>query len=352
MPETLVIRSDAGLRMGMGHVMRCLALAQGWQEEGRDVLFVQAESLPVVESRLKSEGMQVAQLPEIQPGSQEDALETALLAQKHGARWIIIDGYHFGAAYQKHLKDSGYALLFFDGYGHAEHYYADLILNQNIYATADIYESKETYTQLLLGTSYIMLRREFWPWRNWQREIPEKARNILVTLGGSDPDNITLKVIQALQQIKDDDLQIIAIIGGANPHYSELKVAINAGIKTIRMEKNITNMPKLMAWADLAISAGGGTCWELAFMRVPSLLLVLAENQEKVARYLHQENIAVCLGAGEQATPYSIAGSISSLISNSQLRRDLSLAGANQVDGYGVMRVISSLGKSHSEVIR
>ncbi len=345
MADTLLIRADAGLKMGTGHVMRCLALAQGWQNEGGEALFAMVRPLPALESRLKSEGMKVAYLPDILPGSQEDAQETALLGRQNDTYWIVIDGYHFGANYQKYLKDAGYYLLSFDGYGHAEHYFSDLIINQNIYADAAMYKSKESYTKLLLGASFILLRREFWPWRDWQREIPQNAQKILVTLGGSDPDNITLKALKALLQMKNETFQIVAIVGGGNPYYSELKTIIEMDVKPIHLEQDVANMPKRMAWADLAISAAGGTCWELAFMGVPSLLLVLAENQEKVAYYLHEKNAAICLGSGKRVTESTITSHASSLMHNPSMRRNLSSESASFVDGLGVKRVVSLLKK-------
>ena len=217
--STLLLRPDASLKIGTGHVMRCLALAQGWQAQGGKTLIVMAKSTSNLDARLVTEGMQVLYLTEVLPGSLDDVRETAIIAQQHNAAWIIIDGYHFDAWYQKYLKEAGYPLLFVDDNGHARHYYADLILNQNIHANASMYGNRDPDTKLLLGPSYAVLRREFWSWRKWKRKIPRKARNILVTMGGSDPDNVTLKVIRALQQIEFDDLQFIIVVGGSNPHY-------------------------------------------------------------------------------------------------------------------------------------
>ena len=349
MLQKLVIRADASPQMGTGHVMRCLALAQAWQDEGGEVLFVSAESSPAVERRLEAEGIQLTLLPEVLPGSLEDAQRTVIPAQKYGACWIVIDGYHFGAAYQKYLKEAGFSLLFWDDNGRAEHFYADFIINQNIHAKASLYQSREPYTQLLLGTSYAVLRREFWPWRDWKRAIPEKAKNILVTMGGSDPDNVTLKVVQALQQIEDSDLQVVVIVGGSNPHYPSLKAAVEACGESIKLRRNVTDISDLMAWADLAISAAGSTCWELAFMGVPSLLLVLAENQERAADYLYKENIAVSLGSMKWVDSPTIVSNVISLVTNPRLREEMSSRGASLVDGFGVKRVITSLGEPRYE---
>lgn len=342
----LLLRADAGPQTGTGHVMRCLALAQAWQEEGMEALFVSAESMPALGKRLEIEGMQELLLPGFLPGSLEDAQETAVLAQEHSVRWIVIDGYHFGATYQKYLKDAGFSLLVWDDNGRTMHYYADFIINQNIYAEESLYEDRESYTQLLLGTSYAVLRREFWSWRGWEREISDKAKKVLVTMGGSDPDNVTLKVIRALQQIENDDLQVAVIVGGSNAHYPSLKAAIDDDKEWIQLQRNVTDMPSLMAWADMAISAAGSTCWELAFMGVPSLLLILAENQERAANYLNKYDIAVRLGFGSEIDLSTIITNTQSLVSDAHLRKEMSSRGAVLVDGFGVQRVISALSES------
>src|SRR5207249_1652332 len=109
---------------------------------------------------------------------------------------------------------------------------------------------------------------------------------VLVTMGGSDPDNVTLKVIQALPQVEVQGLEATVVIGGTNPHYRELEAAILQLPLPIRLERNATNMPELMAWADIAVSAGGTTLWELAFMGLPNLVVVLADNQRPAAAHL------------------------------------------------------------------
>ena len=335
----LLIRADAGSRMGTGHVMRCLALAQAWQAAGGTVLFVEAQAVPALDERLRGEGMEIAHLPPVVLGSGEDAAATAVLAQQFNAQWIVIDGYHFGAAYQKQLKEAGFRLLFVDDNGHADHYYADLVLNQNIHAEAALYQRREPYTRLLLGTSYALLRREFWPWRGWRREIPERARRILVTLGGSDPDNVTLKVIRALQQLADEGLETVVVVGGSNAHYDSLVTAVAEGSTTIQLRRNVTNMPALMAWADLAVSAGGSTCWELAFMGLPHLVLVLADNQYVLAEQLSAVGSAQNLGWHHSVSVDNLAGSLDLLLSQPVLRRQMSYAASQLVDGHGPNRI-------------
>lgn len=338
MGQLLLIRADASTEIGSGHLMRCLALAQAWQENGGAVCFVLAWPAPALEVRLQAEGMDVAHLTGVEAGSLADAEATIALAQQQAAAWVVVDGYHFDAAYQLQLKEAGLRLLFIDDYAHAAHYYADIVLNQNIYANVEMYAQREPYTRLLLGTKYVLLRREFWVWRDWQRPIPDKARKILVTLGGSDPDNVTLTVIQALQQLPNDDWEAIVLVGGQNPHYQTLATAV-AHDPRIQLRQNATNMPDLMAWADIAVSAGGSTSWELAFMSVPTVTLIIAFNQQKSAWMMHEYKIFECLGESKVVNKGHIAKTIISLISTKTKRLAMVQKGQELVDGHGTFRV-------------
>ncbi|AOY84370.1 UDP-2,4-diacetamido-2,4,6-trideoxy-beta-L-altropyranose hydrolase [Moorena producens JHB] len=340
--QNLLIRADASRKIGTGHVMRCLALAQAWLQQGEQVTLLMGTAAPKLKARLKAEGIQVAHLS-VSPGSGEDAEQTIAQAKALGATWLVVDGYHFGADYQRVIKEAGLRLLFIDDYGHAAHYWADLVLNQNVYAHEGLYPKRESYTQLLLGTQYTLLRKEFWPWQGWQRQIPTVARKVLVTLGGADPDNVTLKVIQALQQVKVEGLEAVVVVGGSNPHYEQLQAAVHDSGAAITLKYNVTNMPELMAWADIAIAAGGSTCWELAFMGNPSLVVILAENQRQVAEKLDACGSAINLGWHTEVLCEPLAAKIHGLLNASELRQEMIEDAQRLVDGEGSARVLIHL---------
>ncbi|NEO12174.1 MULTISPECIES: UDP-2,4-diacetamido-2,4,6-trideoxy-beta-L-altropyranose hydrolase [unclassified Moorena] len=338
----LVIRADASPKIGTGHVMRCLALAQAWLEEGGHVTLLMGNAAPALETRLQAEGIQVGHLC-VPSGTAEDAEQTIAQAKALGATWVVVDGYHFGADYQRVIKKAGLRLLFIDDYGHAAHYWADLVLNQNVYAHEGLYPKRESYTQLLLGTQYTLLRKEFWPWQGWQRQIPTVARKVLVTLGGADPDNVTLKVIQALQQVKVEGLEAVVVVGGSNPHYEQLHAAVHDSGAAITLKYNVTNMPELMAWADIAIAAGGSTFWELTFMGLPSLIIIVADNQRAIAHKLDELCAAVSLGWHDQVFPEQIAESVAQICLSKKQRWQLHQSSQNLVDAEDKFKVIKIL---------
>ena len=340
--KNLIIRADASAQIGTGHIMRCLSLAQEWQDQGGKATFVLSNQSPALESRLLSEKMIVLYLS-VEAGSDKDAHETVNFIQQLTCQWVVVDGYHFGAEYQKVIKNFGTNLLFIDDYSHADHYFADLVLNQNISANRDLYINREPYTKLLLGTQYALLRREFWQWRDWQREVNPIASKILITLGGSDPDNVTLKVIQALDRLNRNNLEVIVVIGGSNPHYQVLQKKITDSSLAISLQRNVSNMPELMAWADLAIAAGGSTNWELAFMGLPSIVIAIADNQKAIAAELDRQGVIINLGWHQDVTIEQICLVLRELIGDRHKREDMSQKGRKLVDGNGASRVASQM---------
>lgn len=337
MAETIVVRADATARSGTGHVMRSLALAQAWQRLGGRAVFAQAANTPAIEARLRAEEMEVRGI-EAPPGSPQDARLTAECARACGARWIVGDSYEQTGAWQAAIKQAGLLLLVWDDYGHAGHYEADLVLNQNLHASAAPYRRRSPDTRLLLGTRYVQLRDEFLQWRDWTRETPAAARKALVTLGGSDPDNITARVIEALEPLTG--LEAVVVVGGSNPHREALQRSLRPNI---RIELNPGNMPEWMAWADLAIAAGGGTAWELAWMGLPGIVVVLAENQSHVAAALEREELALNLGEPARWTPAAMRAAIGSLAGDAALRSRMTVRGRQVIDGLGADRVAARL---------
>lgn len=342
MRKNLVIRADVNTGIGSGHLMRCLALAQVWQNDGGSVTFLMAKGASALEIRLKQEGINVERLSSL-PGGRDDAIKTINLANDQGANWVVVDGYHFDSEYRRTIKDSGLRLLFIDDMGYAEHYWADIVLNQNIYAVDSLYAAKETYTSVLLGTNYVLLRREFLKFRGWKREISKVARKVLVTMGGADPDNVTLKVIQALNRMDCPELEVRVVAGPSNPNKELLINAMRHAPCPMFCVENASNMAELMAWADLAVTAGGSTCWELAYMGLPGLMIVLSENQEGIAEWLNKAGASINLGRHNKVSTDHIARVLSSTVQSSDQRHNMSQTGMSLVDGMGAARVVEEL---------
>lgn len=325
--------------------MRCLALAQECHQAGDDLLFVMATPMPTCVARVRSEGFRVASIS-AHPGSDMDASETAAMADQMNSPWVVIDGYHFAARYQQIIKGAGFRLLMVDDWAHADSYCADIVLNQNIGAEERLYRCREPHSVLLLGTGYALLRREFLEWRGRRdRVIPSVARRVLVTFGGCDPANAALTVLHALERIHEagQDLDVVVVSGGGNPHHDRLQSAVETSPLAVRLVQDARNMPELMAWADLAVSGGGSTSWELAFMGAPSALVVLAKNQQAVVTGLAGAGVAVNLGWINEVSTARLVDVLTRLMRDPAQRRLMSNLGQKLVDGGGRARVRQAL---------
>ncbi len=337
--KTILFRVDADSEIGAGHLMRCLALAQAWKSRGASVVFAMARSAPLLKNRLVENGIEVVPLS-VEPGTTGDAEKTVLSARNINAVWIVVDGYVFDAAFQRILKENNQRVLFIDDYGHAAHYSADIILNQNLTADEKLYKNREAFTRLLLGARYALLRSEFNSYRGWKRRIETDVKKILVTIGDGDKPNATLSVIRAVQSLSDNGIELTVVAGGSNPHFDELKNVCGHSPLSIRLERNVPNMPSLMAWADMAVCGAGSTSWETAFMGLPNLVLVMADNQAPLSHVLEEKQIAVNLGWFHRLTPQGIATSLRSLMKDKERRVKMSEAGPALVDGKGAERII------------
>jgi len=220
MNVSLLFRTDDSVAIGSGHAMRCLALAQEWQRRGGLAIFSAAETTPSFLQRLAGDDIASLRI-DAAPGSLADAEQTISLARANNAVWIVADGYRLGPVWQRAIKAAGLRLLVLDDHGFCDFFCADLLLNQNALPPDRDYAARAPGARQLLGTRYVLLRREFAVWSSWQRETPALARKILVTLGGADPDNVTAKVIEALAQFAD--VEAVVVVGGANPHLESLQ---------------------------------------------------------------------------------------------------------------------------------
>lgn len=338
MPPELVVRADAGPITGVGHVMRCLALAHAWRALGGPVTFVTAcEDAPLRE-RVATVG-RVIDVRHVHPDPRDADSLTALVAAIPGAR-VVVDGYHFDAAYQQRAREVARCLLVVDDIGHLPSYSADLILNQNIRARDVPYPGD---ARLLLGPTYAMLRPEFAPFVRQARATPVRARRVLVTFGGGDSTAVTSTACQALAALDDPELQARVLLG-AHATRSELLRDLAPSSKTrVELLGPTAEMPALMAWADVAVSAGGSTCWELAASAVPSIAVTLADNQRANVHGLAAIGAVLDGGEGHALTPGSLASLLRDLMGDQARREAMGQRGRELVDGRGAERVADAL---------
>jgi UDP-2,4-diacetamido-2,4,6-trideoxy-beta-L-altropyranose hydrolase len=203
---------------------------------------------------------------------------------------VILDGYLFVTEYQQTLKDEGLKLLCVDDMAHC-HFVADIVLNQN---TTDgrIY-SKETYTQLLMGPEFALLRREFRLFKS-KKVIQNEIKDIMITMGGSDEKNMTETILKWLLRLPElNGVRCHIVLGSLNPYKDLISALISQSnlegeIYTSLSAKEILN---LMQSVDFAITAAGSTVWEYMKVGVPFIYTRLFENQNITKQVFKQENL-------------------------------------------------------------
>jgi UDP-2,4-diacetamido-2,4,6-trideoxy-beta-L-altropyranose hydrolase len=285
-PQQILIRADATTQMGQGHIMRQIAFSQYLTEGGFNVHFATASPAPI-ESRIKKEPVTLHSLK-----NQNDTDTVIQLARKLKCKWISLDGYHFTYEVQKQLKESGFKLISFDDI--APHpFLSDIIINQN--STDKTLYKTSPNSVLFCGPQYAMLRKEFRKAiQTHKMQLSDHATNIVITLGGGDPENHTSRILKSLAKSTLPNLHVHAIIGSINPHKVTLENNIQALPFTCQLSQNLnTELLNVMKWADIAITASGTTVWEWASLGTPLINLTLFDNQKYISDTLSKAEASI-----------------------------------------------------------
>lgn len=377
----VVIRADANSKIGMGHVMRCLSVADALLKRGEEVLFVTADDTPVPLLTKKGVPYRVlhtdyadmeAELPELWEVLRElpQGAESpdATLAQKNTS--ILVDSYYVTEKYLAALKKRITTIYMDDIYAFS--YPVDMLINYNIYGEEMGYEKDVAFadTKLLLGAKYVPLREEFSAGAGYvqsRKELSAETENvtpaedrlhqtaeqgrtadggILITTGGSDSFNLAGQLLMEAMKydaLKEKKYHVVS--GSLNPHIGELQ-ALAQKHENIHIHCNVTNMAELMAESEVALSAGGSTLYELCAMGVPVIAFSFAENQERLVQTFVKRGIAQYGGNyrtdGNKMIQNTIAG-LETLLEDENLRTEYRKKARTLVDGKGAERIAEAL---------
>ena len=262
----LVVRADATTESGTGHMMRTLALAQAWLDAGGHARWLVADGPAALLERIAHEGIEVVSIA-ASAGSRADADALRAELGRDPEATAVVDGVSFDEAYLDALGDTSARVLLIADRADRARYPVGFLLNQNAHADRSAYPADAT-CHFLLGTRYVLLRREFMA-DPPPRATPGVAHRILVTFGGADPTGMTARTVEALRLLPDDLRAIVEvrfIIGAANADGSAIASGVASPDLGYRasLERAVDDMPALMTWADLAITSGGSTVWKLA----------------------------------------------------------------------------------------
>ncbi len=333
----IAFRVDASPDIGIGHLMRCLALAEELRRRGHDCFFLLKTVHPDVLELIKKFGCTSYLLPRT-ASLQQDLDSVIEFVFNQGTDWVVTDHYMIDASYVKEIKHQGFRVLSIDDLAQM-HYFSDVVVNQNIGAERLTF-SAEPYTALLLGPTYVMLRDELR--RRAEKKHESSVRTMLITLGGTDPDNFLLSVLRAVEEVVKN-IDVIAVIGPFNPHEATLQTFQAATKMRLTLTRSPRNMADLYLQVDVAISAAGSSCYELAYFGIPSLMITVADNQLSIAHEMDKQRIGMYLGEKDDLQPDIIKGKVKEFLKNQALRNHMSENGQKLVDGKGKERIVDTM---------
>lgn len=358
----VAFRADASLNIGTGHVMRCLTLADALREQGVTCHFICREHTGHLIAHIKQRGFTVKVLPACdgndlvaegdkssQPahaawlGSdwKTDAFQAGVYLDQVKPNWLVLDHYALDYRWEEELQGNyNYnKLLVIDDLADRSHN-CDLLLDQNLGRKASDYDGlvpKECV--VLAGPQYALLRPEFATLREYslkRRETPV-LKQILITMGGVDLPNATSQVLEALKNSPlPKECRIVVVMGSHAPWLSQVRdVAANMPWPT-EVRVDINDMAQVMADSDLAIGAAGSTSWERCCLGLPTLMVVLAMNQQAIADALVEIGAAISPGRiTDKEFSQKSCEMVARFITRPEFLEAMSKKAADMTDGRG-----------------
>jgi len=348
--KVCLIRVDGSKRLGMGHIMRTLAVADGFQDAGFSLVFVTRDTDDGALHRLNSTGHPVEKLPPDWPFS-EDLKFTERCIQSYGAgvmvtdlcnndTLVLLDEYE---DYLRKLKQLGVRLVTIDDQN-CFPFASDFVVNPNYGAETLPYQPSDG-TVYLLGPDYFLFRRELLDAAGQPREVRQAANRVLVTLGGGEPGGLLKTVLTALLQIKNDPpLEVRLGLGLEDASQGEVADLVDRFQGRCRLFDADCNMAKLMLWSDVAITAGGLTKYETALTGTPSLIFSRVDQQHQLMLKFSSKDTCVYLGLETELKEDGIRVELEALLRDYDRRLAMSRTGKALMDGRGVERVLEVVG--------
>jgi UDP-2,4-diacetamido-2,4,6-trideoxy-beta-L-altropyranose hydrolase len=365
-----VIRADCAEHIGIGHAMRCLAFAEWAVDLSIKPILLCKQYNEFIDNKIKNIGGELIVLPSSNQNSSttyphsnwlkgselDDATECSIeiheltLRHNNAPLFIILDHYAIAAPWEKQLEKIA-PVLVIDDLNDRSHDCTWLV-DQTFGKTRLDYESIiSDRTETFIGSEYALLRKEFTNIHNSKEDVdPTPTVKILITLGGIDKANDTKKIVEYLfsEQFMKKRLKVTAVTSSSNPHIFQLKelASNNADINVII---DCNNMAQLMSEHDLCIGAAGSSSWERCAVGLPTINLVLAENQREIAKNLAHSEAIVNLGDVTQLTKKILTQTVEKLANSKEILNSLISNSRKICDGRGAARILARINSLSQE---
>lgn len=353
----VAFRADASLQMGSGHIMRCVTLADALKQKGAQCHFFCREHPGHLIEMVRGKGHAVHVLP-CEPDSpidcdgpthaawlgatqEQDALACRPILQALQPDWLIIDHYALDIRWEERLRPFCRQLMVIDDLADRGHQ-CDLLLDQNLgRKPADYVGLVPENCTVFTGPQYALLRPQFAALRaaSLKRRDEPRLRSILISMGGVDGPNATSRVLDVLRTcVLPKNCQLKVVMGPKAPWLQQVRDSASTMPCSTEVLVNVTDMGALMMSCDLSIGAAGSTSWERCCLGVPSIILVLAENQRFISFELDKAGAAKALSLDES----DLDDQLKTLIDRYQISahlKETSKRAASVCDGVGVERI-------------
>ena len=368
----IVFRCDASIQIGTGHVMRCLTLADELARQGANCYFICREHEGNLIDFITQKGYETYKLEtKIQDSDNkknnnepvlfhskwlgstqyEDAKQTEDFIRTLQPEWLVIDHYALDSYWEQKLRPHCKNILVIDDLADRKHDCEILIDQTYGRDKIDYYDLVPNHCKILCGTTYALLRPEFYKWRQYSldRKKNSSLQHLLINLGGVDKDNITSLILESLKQVPlPKSCKITVIMGTTSPWLDNVITKANQLHWSTEVKTGVSNMAELMANSDLAIGAAGSTSWERCCLGLPTIMLVIAENQLLIAKNLEDYG-AVRVILNDYNLAQIINEYLCQFIQNPKKLKAMSQSSANILDGYGTYKVIEQMKSLYNE---
>jgi UDP-2,4-diacetamido-2,4,6-trideoxy-beta-L-altropyranose hydrolase len=366
----IAFRADASIQIGTGHVMRCLTLAEALRSQGHECTFICRNHPGNLAKLIKDRGFLLHLLNQeavadqgtdsecasalahadwLGASWQHDAEQTLEALAGRNTDWLVVDHYALDARWESRVSTQVKEVMVIDDIADRRHE-CKLLLDQNLGRKAQDYNGlvPETCTRVI-GPNYALLRPEFAELRerSLERRRSPGLKRILITLGGVDRDNVTGQVLNALMQSNlPPETELDIVMGASAPALEVVRQQAARLPFEAAVSVNVADMAERMCMADLCIGAAGSTSWERCCLGLPSIMVVLAENQRGIGQALEQSG-AACL-VGKEEIPERLSRELDELVSSNSALISLSTRAKAICDGLGSFRLVEELSRNQT----
>ena len=333
----IIFRVEATPELGLGHLMRCLALAEKFKGSISNVAITFITSTNMVGEQVKSYDYKLINLPLSKNMTGEIKYYEKYLKKA----MFITDIPNISEDYLKTLRKKACLVVSIDD-GSDTIFCSDILINPNL--SPKINHKYSSETQYYSGAKYVILKKAFGKYAV-KKQIKREVKSLFVCFGGSDRNNITQRVANTIQNM---DINILIVVGIMYPYYNELVKDIKE-YSNIQIKRNVHNMDELIYDADLAVISGGTLLYETSAVRTPAIVICQNREQNKESEFFAENNAAINLGMFDNINEDTARNTIVKLILDYDKRELLSKNAEQLIDGRGADRIVNIILKEYLE---